>query len=94
MTLSQGLFLFLETKIKPYHAHIDVRWQQFREENLWEKQIEIVYTANEAGIKALFEKYAQRGNSWLQFEDCVRMINESVLKIKKNMLQHAFVMSK
>jgi hypothetical protein len=74
LTLSQGFYLFVEAKLKPYHTKIDISWQQFRDEHLWDKNIEKVYTANEAGVKALFEKYAQRGNSWLQFEDCLTMI--------------------
>ena len=65
LSLSQAFYLFVETKLKPLHKSMQIRWQDFRDEELWVENVQRVFTLNEAGIKALYDKYVQRGYTWL-----------------------------
>ena len=94
LTISQAFYVFYEAKIKPFYEKIDFTPNRFREEELWTLKIEKIYTVNEAGIKALFDKYAVRGSPWMELDGCQRMIRESVLEIDPELVHKAFIMSK
>ena len=59
MTKEQALFLFIETKLRPFHSSLQITRQAFREEHLWQPKVERLFTYNEAGLRKLFEKYAK-----------------------------------
>ena len=71
---SQSFYLFINKLLKPYHEKLLVRWQQFRDEELWREPAQKVLTNNEAGLKALFRKYALRDSKFLTLADCLKMI--------------------
>ena len=60
MTNSQAFYLFMNHVFKPHHEKLMVRWQKFRDEELWREPAQKVLTNNEAGLKALFKKYTLR----------------------------------
>ena len=76
VTNSQSFYLFINNVLKPYHEKLLVRWQQFRDEELWREPAQKVLTNNEVGLKALFKKYALRDNKFLTMADCLKMICE------------------
>ena len=57
LTPSQAWYLFIENQLKPYHEKIQIMWQQFRDEELWVHDIEMIFTVNEPAIRALFKQY-------------------------------------
>ena len=72
-----------------------MRWQQFRDEELWREPAQKVLTNNETGLKALFKKYALRDNKFLTMSDCLQMIcDDSCLSANTQMVRTAFAMSK
>lgn len=94
LSLSQALYILLESKLKPFYKKIDFYPAQFRENELWTNKIEKIYTVNEPGIKALFEKYFSRGQTWLTLNDCQRIVRDSELSILPEVVHKAFIMSK
>lgn len=69
LTPNRCWFLFLKHKIKPMYEREHISMRDFRENELWQHDIEMVYTLNESGLRVLFKKYSQPGGKSMLFED-------------------------
>ena len=95
ISLSQAFYLFVETKLKPLHKKMQVRWQEFRDEELWVESVQKVLTLNETGLRALYDRYTPTGYSWLTIADCERlMVEDSPLEVSREIVLQAYAMSK
>lgn len=74
---------------------MQVKWQSFRDDELWVQSVQRVFTLNEVGIRALYDKYVQRGYNWLTISDCEElMVKDSPLEVSLETVRQAFAMSK
>ena len=71
-----------------------IQLRDFRENELWQHDIEMVYTLNESGLRVLFKKYSQPGGKAMLFEDLQKMVADSKLKMSRLQLIEAFGCSK
>ena len=88
--------MFNRNILKRFHEKLLVRWQQFRDEELWREPSQKVLTNNEAGLRQLFKKYQQRADKkFLTLNDCVNMIcRDSVIGATPQMVRVCYAMSK
>ena len=85
MYISNAVKTLLNIKIKQLFDDIDFRWQEFRDEDLWSRPCELVYTLNHKALKELYETYSRtnRGKNkkpfdadFMIFEDCELMFTK------------------
>ena len=55
LSVSQAFYLFFDTRVKPYHDKMMIKWQSFRDDELWTENVQRVFTLNEQGLRALFK---------------------------------------
>ena len=44
MSQTQALYLYIETVLKPFWASVDMTWQEWREQELWTSDNELLFT--------------------------------------------------
>ena len=104
MYISNAVKTLLNIKIKQLFDDIDFRWQEFRDEDLWSRPCELVYTLNHKALKELYETYSRtnRGKNkkpfdadFMIFEDCELMFTKDCrLKIPIRTIRQAHALSK
>ena len=47
LTASQSFYLFIENVVKPFYDSSTIKWQSFRDDELWCHDIQLIYTLNE-----------------------------------------------
>lgn len=79
--------------LEPYIHDANINWQEFRENNLTDSDVELVFTMNMPAINALYHQYSKLGSGknkdeeTLTMEDCVKLLSEdSLLKVPQELV--------
>ena len=50
VSMQRAFFVFIEEILVPYYKKIQHKFAEFREEKLWDKDVETMFTMNEKGL--------------------------------------------
>ena len=59
VSVQRSLFVFIEEYLKPYYEKVRRDFAEFREEKLWDPEVEVVFTMNEQGVNAIYKLYSE-----------------------------------
>ena len=58
VSIQRSFYVFVEEILKPYYSRIKKEFNEFREVQLWEASVEVVFTMNEQAIQAIYKHYS------------------------------------
>ena len=104
LNVTRALDNLLRLKIKPFFEDIKFRWGAFREEDLWCREVELVFTLNEAPLREIYHKYARMNcgkdekplnADYMTLNECMILMREHCpLKLSKYLIREAFALCK
>ena len=74
---------------------ISLPWQEFRDEDLWTREVNLVFDANTDGITKIYRKYFQIKENYFSFDNAVSLMTRDTsagLRFKE--ATYAYGMSK
>ena len=69
-------------------------WQIFRDEELWTREVNLVFHDNEAGLRKLYQKYSRAGINKVSYANAVKLLTvDSSIKLDKFDAVYCYAMS-
>ena len=77
---NEAFLLFYNTVLKGYQQDHKINWQSFRDEKLYDPDVELVFTMNLTNVNKLYDKYAKmnqdtewkpHNHEYVVFQDCL-----------------------
>ena len=95
---------FLTNKLKQYHADLEVKWDEFRKNVVWQQGVEEVFTLNDKGTRDIYSMYSKNNRdyvlkphnaTWMIYEDCEQLFKrDSSFRMPKKVIREAYAMCK
>eukprot|EP00347_Sterkiella_histriomuscorum_P008584 403344534 len=79
-TFNESLEKLLENNILKYSLALP--WQEFRDEELWVKDVNLVFDANMDALQKLYKKHFQPKQSWMSLQDAVTLMSSKEVGVE------------
>ena len=96
--------MFINNKLKQYHESLDIKWNDFRSNYIWQHDVEELFTLNESGIRKIYTEYSHHNRdyvlkphnaTWMIYEDCEELLKfDCQLNMNRFIIREAFALSK
>ena len=102
--MQRAFFVFIEEILVPYYKKIQHKFAEFREEKLWDKDVETMFTMNEKGLQQLYKEYGKMNQGkngkphnaeFMTVTECIQLMKfDSPLKLTRATIRQAFALCK
>ena len=102
--MQRAFYFFIDEMLVPYYKKIKHKFNEFREDKLWDKDVEVMYTMNEKAIQQLYRMYAvmNQGKNgkphnaeFMTVTECIQLMKfDSPLKLTRATIRQAFALCK
>ena len=90
--------------MKQFLEENNIDWQTFRDDKLYDPDVELVFTMNLSNVNKLYDTYSKmnQDTEWKPYaheyvclQDCIQLLKiDSVYKLNKKVIRQAFAMCK
>ena len=102
--MQRAFFVFIEEILVPYYRKIQHKFAEFREQQIWDKDVETMFTMNEKALHQLYRMYGQMNQGkngkphtadFMTVYECVQLMKyDSPLKLTRATIRQAFALCK